>query len=301
MPWAGRLKTPMITPGAASNEISLGVHKDYARNKYTFHGYLTSAALAQSVCDGSKAVLTDLLKAKTAAIMSEDAAWTRPLDTGYEECLPKIGIKVVDHIRFSPDTGDFTPIYNRIEAAKPDLIVTGISHVGVQPTVQWKNQQVPLAMTGMNSQATASSFWNDTNGATEGVIFQSLAVPGAAMTDKTIPFGEAFKKRFSSAPSYAGYMAYDQVYYVADAIKRAGSTEADKLVEALEKTDWTGVAGRTQFYGKDEPFTHSIRYGTGYVTGLLAQWQGGKQVAVWPPQIATGQVVLPAAVKAAAR
>ena len=301
MPWAARLKVPMITPGAASNEISLNVHKDYARNKYTFHGYLTSAALAQSVCDGSKAVLTDMLKARTAAIMSEDAAWTRPLDAGYEECLPKIGLKVVEHIRFSPDTGDFTPIYNKIEAAKPDLIVTGISHVGVQPTVQWTNKQVPLAMTGMNSQATASTFWNDTNGATEGVIFQSLAVPGAAMTDKTVPFGEAFKARFNGAPSYAGYMAYDQVYYIADAIKRAGSTEADKLVEALETTDWTGVAGRTQFYGKDEPFTHSIKYGPGFITGLLAQWQAGKQVAVWPARIATGQVVLPAAVKAAAR
>ena len=301
MPWAARLKTPMITPGAASNEISVNVHKDYARNKYTFHGYLTSAALAQSVCDGSKAVLTDMLKARTAAIMSEDAAWTRPLDAGYEECLPKIGLKVVEHIRFSPDTGDFTPIYNKIEAAKPDLIVTGISHVGVQPTVQWTNKQVPLAMTGMNSQATASTFWNDTNGATEGVIFQSLAVPGAAMTDKTVPFGEAFKARFNGAPSYAGYMAYDQVYYIADAIKRAGSTEADKLVEALETTDWTGVAGRTQFYGKDEPFTHSIKYGPGFITGLLAQWQAGKQVAVWPARIATGQVVLPAAVKAAAR
>ncbi len=301
MPWAARLKMPMITPGAASNEISLNVHKDYARNKYTFHGYLTSAALAQSVCDGSKAVLTDMLKASTAAIMSEDAAWTRPLDAGYEECLPKIGLKVVEHIRFSPDTGDFTPIYNKIEAAKPDLIVTGISHVGVQPTVQWSNKQIPLAMTGMNSQATASTFWNDTNGATEGVIFQSLAVPGAAMTDKTVPFGEAFKKRFNGAPSYAGYMAYDQVYYIADAIKRAGATEADKLVEALEKTDWIGVAGRTQFYGKDEPFTHSIKYGPGFITGLLAQWQGGKQVAVWPAQIATGKVVLPAAVKAAAR
>lgn len=129
-----------------------------ARNKYTFHGYLTSAASAQSVCDGSKAVLTDMLEAKAAAIMTEDAAWTRPLDAGYEECLPKIGLKVVEHIRFSPDTGDFTPIYNEIEAAKPDFIVTGIPHVGVQLTVQWTNQQVPLAMTGMNSQATASTF-----------------------------------------------------------------------------------------------------------------------------------------------
>ncbi|MDP4024381.1 ABC transporter substrate-binding protein, partial [Methylobacterium sp. NEAU 140] len=97
MPWAARLKTPMITPGAASNEISVAVHKDYARNKYTFHGYMTSHALAQSVCDSAKEAVVGLLKAKTAAIMSEDAAWTRPLDAGYQECLPKVGLKVVEH------------------------------------------------------------------------------------------------------------------------------------------------------------------------------------------------------------
>ena len=52
-PWASRLKTPFITPGAASNEISKSVHADYEKNKYTFHGYLTSAALALSVCDAA--------------------------------------------------------------------------------------------------------------------------------------------------------------------------------------------------------------------------------------------------------
>src|SRR4051795_242294 len=137
MPWASRLKTPFITPGAASNEITKAINKDYDKNKYTFHGYLTSAALALSVCDAAKDLLVEGKKMKTAVIMSEDAAWTKPLDVGYEECLPKIGLKVLDHIRFSPDTTDFTPIFNKIEGAKPDVIITGISHVGVQPTVQW--------------------------------------------------------------------------------------------------------------------------------------------------------------------
>jgi branched-chain amino acid transport system substrate-binding protein len=31
-PWASRLKTPFVTPGAASNEISKSVHSDYAKN-----------------------------------------------------------------------------------------------------------------------------------------------------------------------------------------------------------------------------------------------------------------------------
>ena len=301
MPWAARLKVPLITPGAASNEISVNVHKDYARNKYVFHGYLTSHALAQAVCDSAKDALVGLLNAKTAAIMSEDAAWTRPLDAAFQECLPKAGLKVVEHVRFSPDTGDFTPIYNKIEAAKPDLIVTGIAHVGVQPTVQWQNQKVPIAMTGISGQATSSTFWANTNGGTQGVLFDSVALPDVALTEKTIPFTQTFVKKYGGAPSYAGYMAYDATYYTAEAIKRAGSTEADKLVEALEKTDYTGTVGRITFYGKDDAFTHSIQYGKGLMTSVLGQWQSGKQVAIWPENVATGKIILPPAVKATVR
>ncbi|WGR96182.1 ABC transporter substrate-binding protein [Bradyrhizobium sp. ISRA435] len=296
-PWAARLKTPFMTPGAASNEISKSVHADYEKNKYTFHGYLTSAALALSVCDAAKELLVDQKHMKTAVIMSEDAAWTKPLDVGYEECLPKIGLKVVDHIRFSPDTTDFTPIFNKIEGSKPDVIITGISHVGVQPTVQWKNQQVPIPMFGISSQATNETFGKDTNDAAEGVLYQGVSGPGVAVTPKSVPFAEGFRKRYGNYPSYAGYTAYDEVYYIADAVKRAGSTDADKMVAALEKTDWEGTIGRVQFYGKDDPFTHSIKYGKGLITGLMLQWQGGKQVAVWPKEVAKSDLKFPSFIK----
>jgi branched-chain amino acid transport system substrate-binding protein len=296
-PWASRLKTPFITPGAASNEISKSVHNDYDKNKYTFHGYLTSAALALSVCDAAKELLVDQKHMTTAVIMSEDAAWTKPLDIGYEECLPRIGLKVLDHIRFSPDTTDFTPIFNKIESSKPDVIITGISHVGVQPTVQWKNQQVPIPMLGIASQATNETFGKDTNNASDGVLYQGVSGPNVAVTPKSIPFAEGFKAKFGNYPSYAGYTAYDEVYYIADAVKRAGSTDADKVVEALEKTDWEGTIGRTQFYGKDDQFTHSIKYGKGLITGLMLQWQDGKQVSVWPKEVAKGQLKFPSFIK----
>jgi branched-chain amino acid transport system substrate-binding protein len=296
-PWAARLKTPLITPGAASNEITKAIHADYEKNKYTFHGYLTSAALALSVCDAAKDLLVDGMKMQTAVIMSEDAAWTKPLDVGYQECLPKIGLKVLDHIRMSPDTTDFTPIFKKIEAAKPDVIITGISHVGTQPTVQWKSQQVPIPMLGIASQATNSTFWKDTNGATDGVLYQSVSGPGVAVTSKSVPFADAFQKKFGNFPSYAGYTAYDEVYMIADAVRRAGSTDADKMVDALEKTDWEGTIGRIQFYGKEDQFTHGLRYGKGFITGLVSQWRDGKQVPVWPKEVAAGKIEFPSFIK----
>jgi branched-chain amino acid transport system substrate-binding protein len=296
-PWAARLHMPMVTPGAASNEISQVIKKDYARNKYTFHGYLTSAFLADSVCESAAQVLVRDLHMKSAVVMSEDAAWTTPLDAGYLDCLPKIGLTVVDHIRFSPDTTDFTPLFNKIESEKPDVIVTGIAHVGVQPTVQWQSQQVPVPMFGISAQATSSTFWKDTNGAAEGVLIESVSAPGAAITPTAISFTDNYTKRYGITPAYDGNTAYDEVYYIADAIKRAGSTDPDKLVAALEQTDYVGTIGRVQFYGKDDAFPHAMKQGADFVSGLVVQWQDGKQVTVWPPDIATGKLKFPGFVR----
>jgi branched-chain amino acid transport system substrate-binding protein len=297
-PWAGRLKIPTVTPGAASDDLSRRVHADYDHLKYFFHGYLTSTFLASAVCDAAKDLLVESkLHMKTAVIMSEDAAWTTPLDAGYEACLPKIGLKVLDHIRMSPDTTDFTPIFNGIEAKKPDVIISGVSHVGVQPIVQAASQQVPIPILGINSQATSTTFWKDTNGATEGVVAQMVAKEDIPTTPKTVPFGDAYIKKYGISPAYSGYTAYDEVYYIADAVHRAGSTDPEKMVDALEKTDWIGTVGRVQFFGKDDPATHAMKYGKGFVSGLFVQWREGKQVAVWPADVATTTLKFPSFIK----
>jgi branched-chain amino acid transport system substrate-binding protein len=296
-PWSGRLKTVMVTPGAASDVITQNIAKDYDNLKYTFHGYLTSTSLADSTCAAAKELLVGQLHMKSAVVMSEDAAWTTPLDAEYLKCLPDAGLNVLDHIRFSPDTTDFTPIFNKIEGEKPDVMITGISHVGVQPTVQWKQQEVPIPMLGVASQATNSSFWNDTNGATEGVLYQAVSGPDVAVTPKTLPFVNAFKAKYGNFPSYCGYTAYDEVYYLADAFKRAGSTDSDKLVTALEATDYVGTIGRIQFKGKDTANPHALKVGPDTITGLMLQWQDGKQVNLWPAKVANGKLKFPKFIK----
>jgi len=298
-PWSARLKTVLITPGAASDVITENIAKDYEHNKYTFHGYLTSSELATLVCDAAKDLLVDGLKMKSAVVFSEDAAWTKPLDDGYLKCLEPSGLKVLDHVRFSPDTTDFTPIFNKIEGEKPDVMITGISHVGTQPTVQWTSQQVPIPMFGVSSQATNSTFWQDTNGSTQGVLFNAVSGPGVAVTPKTLPFVEAYQKKYGNVPSYAGFTTYDEVYYIAEAIHRAGTTDSDKLVEGLEATDYVGTIGRVQFLPKGDPHVHGLRIGEGAITGLMLQWQDGKQVNLWPKDLANGKLTFPAFIKTA--
>ena len=296
-PWAARLHMPTITPGAATTQITKFVHDDYAHYKYMFHGWINSQLVADTACKAMSQVMFGPYHMKSAVIMSEDAAWTSPLDDEFLTCLPKVGVKVVGHIRFNPDTTDFTPIFNKIESEHPDVIMTGISHVGVQPTVQWHNQQVPIPMAGESYQATTSSFWKDTNGDADGVITATAGTPGVAVTPKSIPFIDAYTKRFGVSPSYAGYASFDDVHIIADAVARANSTDPDKIVAAMEKTDYVGVMGRVEFYGKDSPFTHGIEIGKGLITGVVIQWQNGKQVCIWPTDICKAKLEFPSFVK----
>jgi branched-chain amino acid transport system substrate-binding protein len=58
-PWTGRLKTVMVTPGAASDVITQNIAKDYEHLKYTFHGYATSTSIADATCAAAKDLLVD--------------------------------------------------------------------------------------------------------------------------------------------------------------------------------------------------------------------------------------------------
>ena len=83
-------------------------------------------------------------------------------------------------------------------------------------------------------------------------------------------------------PSYCGYTAYDDVYIIADAIKRAGSIDSDKLVDAMEKTDYVGTIGRVEFLPKGDPHVHGLKTGEGFITGpdaAMAERQAGQHVA----------------------
>ncbi|WP_380686169.1 ABC transporter substrate-binding protein [Salinisphaera aquimarina] len=292
-PWAARLKQPYIVTGAATTKIPQRIHAQYEQYKYVFRVNLNSAFLAKNVCATTKDVLVKQLGYKTAVIMSENAAWTKPLDAEYMKCLPEAGLKVLDHIRFSPGTTDFSPIFSRIAKNNPDVIISGIAHVGVKPTIQWHQQQVPALLACWSSQAGASSFWQDSSGAANGVITGNLGASSAALTDKSIPFAKAYTERFKESPAYDAYTSYDAVYVLKNAIERAGGDEADALVAALEKTDYTGTIGQIQFYSKDSEYAHDTRYGKQYVPGVAIQWQQGEQVVIWPPQATTGNVILP--------
>jgi branched-chain amino acid transport system substrate-binding protein len=84
--------------------------------------------------------------------------------------------------------------------------------------------------------------------------------------------------------------AYDTVRFILpDAIKRAGTTETDAVIEALEKTDVeTSMAKRFIFTS-----SHDVMIGEAgpnrpeeeYMLVLMFQWQNGSLMPVYPKDV----------------
>ncbi len=116
---------------------------------------------------------------------------------------------------------------------------------------------------------------------------------------KTIGFLDKFKERYGALPEAAAVnsSAYDSVYILAAAIERAGSLDPDKLVTALERTDYKGISGRIRFNENHiAVFGEKDANETG--VAVVFQWQKDKsgklqRIPVYPDFLAEGKILFP--------
>ena len=71
-------------------------------------------------------------------------------------------------------------------------------------------------------------------------------------TPKNKAFVEAYTARYKEAPGKYSAAGYNAINILAAAINRAGSTDAEKIREALTKTDYEGPNGKFKFDAKGQ-------------------------------------------------
>ena len=97
-------------------------------------------------------------------------------------------------------------------------------------------------------------------------------------------FVEASKKEFDRDPSPLSAAAYASCQLLAEAARRAGSLDTEKVRAQLVKLRTRTVFGD---YAVDE---RGFQVGHKMVT---YQWQGGRAVLVWPDDLAVGKPRFP--------
>ncbi len=221
---------------------------------------------------------------KTVGLVNADTLTGKAVVKGALELAAKKGLQVVLHETYRPGTTDFSSIVNKVKAANPDVLVANyVPAEVIAITRQLKDLDVNVkmysatpggafldyqkALTKTADFTYAGSYWETT-----------LPYPGNA------EFVAAYEKQFNGAPAFLSASSYAGCQLFAEAVRRAGSLDSDKLREELLRTKTKTVFGD---FAVDE---------RGFQVGhkaITIQWQDGKPVVVWPDEVRAGTPRLP--------
>jgi branched-chain amino acid transport system substrate-binding protein len=269
--------------GAAHPEICARVAKDYDKYKYWFRVTPINSKFLGKVDFIHLGTVAKIMAMKfkipkiKIAVVAEKAAWADPIVAAAKKVIPaKLKGEVVGVWRPSPVATDTTAELTAIQKSGAHIIFTTFSSsVGIPFAKQAGELKIPAAQVGINVEAQKDGFWQATGG--KGNYVMTLnTYARVKITKETIPFYDAYQKRFKEAPNYTAG-TYDAIGILKDAIEKAGTLDPDKLVPVIEKTDKMVAAGRFVFT-KD----HDVKWGPGYITSIGTEWQDGKKMCVWP-------------------
>src|SRR2546428_30826 len=265
--------------------LGLNVVQNYERYKYWFRVTpvkdvdlaRTLFAVMNSI---GQQIRTDLkTDAPKVAILAEKAVWTEALVAAAQKNLPAMKMEVVGTWQPSATATDVTAELSAIDRSGAHIVFTMLSGpVGISVGRQMGERNMKAVAWGINVEGQKEEFWQAAAGKAQFVSTLDT-YSEVEMTPKTIPFVRAFKERFKKAPTYTA-VTYDAIMILKAAIEQAGSTDADKLVPVIEKMEHVGTAG-TDTWDK----RHDLVWAVGKTAGIAVQWQDGKKVPFWAPNV----------------
>jgi branched-chain amino acid transport system substrate-binding protein len=187
------------------------------------------------------------LKAKKIAVFTDvKSDYSKGLAKYFKEGFTANGGEIAAELDFNGGDKDFKAQLTAIKAANPDAVfVPGYYTDVALICIQSKEL-------GLNVPLFGGDGWESDElvkigqDAVEGDYFSTHYAPDLA-TDKSKNFVVDYQKRFSGkTPDAMAALGYDSAMILADAMKRAGSTDGQKVRDALAATkDFDGVTGKT--------------------------------------------------------
>lgn len=220
---------------------------------YTAQGYKTAYRVMANDAQQGKALgqfAVAKMGAKRIAIVDDRTAYGQGLADEFEKAAKAAGGEIIAREFTNDRATDFSAILTSIKGKTPDLIFFGgMDPQGGPMAKQMKSLGLTAKLLGGDGLQNVN-FVKLAGADAEGVVASSPGLPIDSM-----PGGQEFRKKFEAKYGviqvYAPY-AYDAVYALVEAMKRAGSAEPAKVLAELPKTDLQGVSGPVKFDAKGD-------------------------------------------------
>ena len=180
---------------------------------------------------------TKSLKVKTAVIYIDSSSdYSKGVAAAFEETFVKNGGKVAGKEAFLQKDQDFKATLTKIKAMNPDIVFIPAYYEEVGKIVKQAREL------GITQPLLGTDGWDNP---------KVVEIAGAAALNNTFfsnhyssqdsdpnvkKFIEAYKAEYKEEPSSMAALGYDAAMIMVDAIKRANTTDAAKVKEALEQT-----------------------------------------------------------------
>ena len=287
-------QTIYFSGGSLSDNDTQRVLDNYSKYKYFFRPGSNASSGIAGQCDCLRTLKNYTGFTKVALLVEDLPALFGQLAAGMKSLLPAYGFDVVYYNTFPPGTTDFTSYFAAIEASGAQILSPLVVSQSCYSLVkEYSDRQSPFVMWGyIGGMAGESDFWELTEGKCEYVSFDGYPITaGYPLTNKTVPTREAYMQRWGEIPDMTATAMYDVVRFILpDAIRRAGTTETEAVIKALETTNIeTSTARRFVFTSSHDGYVGLAGPNipsADYLLVCLFQWQANStQVPVYPKQI----------------
>ncbi|HPC38452.1 MAG TPA: ABC transporter substrate-binding protein [Exilispira sp.] len=246
-PISQQYKVPMISPTSTNPKVTeVGDYIFRACFIDPFQGTI-----------GAKFAYENLNARKAACIFDVGNDYTKGLSEFFRDKFTELGGTIVAFEAHPTGTTDFKAQLTKIIAAKPDVIYISDYYNDVALIAKQAREL------GFNGPLVGGDGWDSP----DLVKIGGTAVENGYFTnhfskDDPRPIVQEFVKKyqakFGKVPDAFAALAYDAMYIMLDAIKRAGSTDPEKIKKALAETNINVVSGLVTFDKNRNPIKSAV-------------------------------------------
>ncbi len=250
-PVAEQLKVPVVARCMDERVTTPDFDPEHPENPGRVNPYfflLQPSAFQQAAMIAGYAI--DELGLNTFAMLYSPAnAYALYLAKGFEYYVKKRGKKIVGAFEFQAGDKDYKSQLTRIKELNPDGLFI-CNYVTQNANAVKQARELGLKTTFLGNNSWYKPMDKVAGAAADGGYFPN----NISMDDPTLkPFFEKYEKEYGVEPRLHSFSGYDDVGFIIEAIKKAQSTDPQKVRDAMEATtEFKGLIGTIHI----DPKTH---------------------------------------------
>ncbi len=242
---ADKMKIPFLTTNVMTPKL-------YGISKYVFRcGQLTDDQTAMAHVVGIKA--DPDLKNRTYYVLADDYAWGHSCSESFIDLAQKQGVKIQNpkYDNAALTVADWSPFISKISASGANGMYSCLRSPVIPRFTKQASEfglmkKIKVVAGGSPSEADLEA-----GGEAEIGIVTACAWSWDMKTPASQKFAKAYWEEFKAVPPSQGAQAYVGAMILFNGIEKAGSTDPEKIIQALKGATYDGPYGKVRISPKD--------------------------------------------------